>query len=136
MRIFMDGTLSEKQGCFLPCELWFATEDCEDNTIVSEDCLCLSGHECESSVDGTKFSCRWKGVSLIYVNDDGEEIDTEDFTYEEFINILKERNMTLQNMSANFDTDVDATITELMVCDADGDHDFDVSDAETIEFIA
>lgn len=39
MRAYLDGTLSKEQEIFLPQDLWFSTEECYDNTIVSEDCI-------------------------------------------------------------------------------------------------
>lgn len=94
MRAYLDGTLSKEQEIFLPQDLWFSTEECYDNTIVSEDCICVSGLTCESKTENKEFSCRWKGVVLTYINNDGKEIETEDFTVDKFLNayFASERN--------------------------------------------
>lgn len=135
MRAYLDGTLSTNQKIFIPEDLWFANEHCDDNTVVSEDCLSLSGLTCESSIKDKGFSCRWKGVLLTYLKD-GEEVETEDFTIKEFIQILKNRRMKLVNASAYFDTDVNMRITSLSFVDNEGEVNFDVDNVEEIEFIA
>lgn len=136
MRAYLNGTLSNKQETFIPQDLWFSTEDCDDNTIVSEDCICLSGLTCESKVEDKEFSCRWKGVLLTYADERGNEVETEDFAIKEFIQILQEKRMKLVNASAYFDTDVNMKITELILVDANSEIVFDVSEVEEIEFVA
>jgi hypothetical protein len=134
MRIYLDGKLSTKQETFIPATLWFATEDCDDNTIVSEECLCLDGLTCESSVDGDEFSCRWKGVEIRYI-ENGEEIETEDFSLDKFVSLITEKKMRLENMDAYYDSDVNVTITGLSIVEGDKEYEFDVSLADEIEFI-
>lgn len=135
MRAYIDGTLSTLQETFIPEDLWFATDDCDDNTIVSETCMCLSGLTCESSVEENDFACRWKGVVLTYINENGDEIETEDFTVKEFIQMIKDRNMKLVNASAYFDTNVNMKITELLLADNENKIELDVGEVEEIEFI-
>jgi uncharacterized protein YacL (UPF0231 family) len=134
MRVYLDGKLSTKQETFLPAGLWFATENCDDNTEVSEECLRLDGITCESSVDGNEFSCRWKGTEIHYVKN-GEEIETEDFTLEEFVSLITEKKMRLENMDAYYDDEVNVTITGLTIVEGDKEYEFDVSLADEIEFI-
>ena len=134
MRIYLDGKLSTKQETFLPATLWFATEDCDDDTYVSEECLCLDGLTCESCVNGNEFSCRWKGVEIRYI-ENGKEIETEGFTLDKFISLITEKKMRLSNMEAYYDSDVNVTITGLSIVDGDDRYDFDVSLADEIEFI-
>lgn len=134
MRIYLDGKLSTKQETFIPAGLWFATENCDDNTEVSEECLHLDGITCESFVDGNEFSCRWKGTEIHYV-ENGEEIETEDFSLEKFISLITEQKMRLENMDAYYDSDVNVTITGLSIVEGDKEYEFDVSLADEIEFI-
>lgn len=134
MRIYLDGKLSTKQETFLPEDLWFATEDCDDNTEVSEECLRLTGLCCESCVDGYEFSVRWKGTEVHYV-ENGEEIETEDCSLEKFVSLITEKKMRLENMSAYYDSDVNVTITGLTIVEGNKEYKFDVSLADEIEFI-
>jgi len=134
LRIYIDGTLSTKQETFIPATLWFATENCDDNTEVSEECLCLDSLLCESCVDDLTFSARWKGVTLCYIKD-GEEIDTEDFTLDFLVNIIKQKKMRLENMDAYYDDDVLVNITSLSIVDGDDEYRLDISLTDEIEFI-
>ena len=63
-------------------------------------------------VEGKAFSCVWRGSTFKYIDEDGEECEEEDFTAEEFISFIKERGMSLANMSAYTD-EVDATIEDV-----------------------
>ena len=95
MRAYLNGTLSVNQETFIPQDLWFSTEECNDNTVGSDNCICVSGLTCESKTEDKEFSCRWKGVLLTYVNAEGKEIETEDFTVDEFLKIIKDKKMRL-----------------------------------------
>ena len=64
MRIYIDGTITQKSERFIPIDLFFSTEENEDLYKVSENCICLSGYECLSSMEGENFSTRWKDVLL------------------------------------------------------------------------
>lgn len=64
MKIYIDGKLSSESGCFVPMDLYFSTEENEKLYKVSENCVCISGHECSSSLEGKNFSARWKDVFL------------------------------------------------------------------------
>lgn len=134
MRIYIDGKLSTKQETFIPATLWFATEDCDDNTEVSEECLCLDGLSCESCVEDNEFNCRWKGVEIRYY-ENGEEIETEDFSLEKFISLITEKKMRLENMDAYYDSSVNVTITGLSIVDGHQEYEFDINLADEIEFI-
>ena len=134
MRVYIDGTISTKQKTFLPATLWFSTEDCDDNTEISEDCICLEGIECESCVEGNKFTCRWKGAELGALDEDDDEAFTEDFTVKDFLEIIKTKKMRLTNMSAFYDEENVAKITNLTFVDADREHDFDLSLVDEIDF--
>lgn len=136
MRAYLDGTLSKEQEIFLPQDLWFSTEECNDNTIVSEDCICVSGLTCESKTENKEFSCRWKGVVLTYINNDGKEIETEDFTVDELLEMIKDKNMRLTNMSAFFDTDVDVMLTKLVFVEKDKETELDIKLVDEVEFIS
>ena len=115
MRVYLDGTLTAEQETFLPVSLWFATEDCEDNLTVSETCISLEGIESESFIEGNEFSCRWKGVKLSMLDDNGECITTSDFTLKQFADITK--NMRLVNMDVYFDKDTKCQITNFKLVD-------------------
>ena len=132
MRVYIDGTISTKQETFIPATLWFATDDCDENTVISEDCICLEGIECESFVEGNEFSCRWKGAELGMLDKDGNEIFTEDFTIKDLLNIIKK--MRLANMSAFYDEPNITNITSLTFADANERHDFDLSLVDEVDF--
>lgn len=136
MRAYLDGTLSKEQEIFLPQDLWFSTEECYDNTIVSEDCICVSGLTCESKTENKEFSCRWKGVVLTYINNDGKEIETEDFTVDELLKMIKDKNMRLTNMSAFFDTDVEVILTRLLFVEKDKEIELDIKLVDEVEFLS
>ena len=136
MRAYIDGALHPDQETFIIEDLWFATNDCDDNTIVSETCMCLSGLHCESNITNKYFYCRWKGVLLTYINDDGVEIETEDFTVKEFLKMLEDKDMKLVNANAYFDKDVNAKILKLLLVDNDYEESIDVSEVDEIEFIS
>lgn len=114
MRIYIEGTLSTPQECFLPEELFFANENVEENDIPAKDCIRLSGLEIESGVKGNTFSCRWKGVTM-----EDELNHEEDFSKQDFLDRVKEGGLTLVNMAAYFDTDVNVKVTSIMILDGD-----------------
>lgn len=116
MIAYIDGILSKKQDCFLPSSLWFATEDCDDNTDISDTCLRLDGLHTEGKVwDDEHFTCRWKGVELCYIDESGEYVETEEFTPEEFQKIINFKDMRLVNMDVHTDTDLTVTITNFVL---------------------
>ena len=135
MRAYICGKLSTNQNCFLPASLWFATPDCEYNIELSDKCIRIDGLEIESAVNECEFSCRWKGVELCYINCDGEYIESEDFTVEQFKNILEEKNMSLANMDAYFDSSVNVTVTQFTLVDPESSLKLEFDDIEEMEFI-
>lgn len=112
MRVYISGKLSKKLDGFHPEDIWFCNEDADENDELSEDCCCISGEYIDSMVEGKAFSCVWRGSTFKYIDEDGEECEEEDFTAEEFISFIKERGMSLANMSAYTD-EVDATIEDV-----------------------
>ena len=134
MRAYINGQLSNSQDTFLLASLWFASEDCEDNMEISDKCIRIDGLFVEGTSDTDEFSCRWKGVELCYVNSEGEYIETEDFTVEEFQNLIKEKNMRLVNGDAYFDSNVDVKITEFKLVE-EKEFELDVNLIDEIEFI-
>lgn len=136
MRAYLNGTLSVYQETFIPQDLWFSTEECNDNTVVSEDCICVSGLTCESKTEDKEFSCRWKGVILTYVNNEGKEVETEDFTADELLTIIKDKNMRLTNISAFFDTDVEVMLTKIIFVEMDKETELDIKLVDEVEFMA
>ena len=134
MRAYIYGNLSTKQECFLPSSLWFANNDCEDTFKISENCIRLDGLELEGAADENSFACRWKGVELCHINNNEYE-ETENFTVEQFSNIIKEKNMRLVNMDAYFDTSVNVTITSFELVDQTS-LEFDTNLIDKIEFVA
>ena len=136
MRAYLNGTLSVYQETFIPQDLWFSTEECNDNTVVSEDCICVSELTCESKTEDKEFSCRWKGVILTYVNYEGKEVETEDFTVDELLTIIKDKNMRLTNISAFFDTDVEVMLTKIIFVEKDKETELDIKLVDEVEFMA
>lgn len=128
MRAYLNGTLSVCQETFIPQDLWFSTEECNDNTVVSEDCICVSGLTCESKTEDKEFSCRWKGVILTYVNNEGKEIETEDFTVDELLKMIKDKNMRLTN--------VEVMLTKLLFVEKDKETELDIRLVDEVEFIS
>lgn len=137
MRAYIDGTLSTKQQSFLPEDLWFATNDCEDNMDISDTCIRLTGLEIESAVldEGSKFTCRWKGVELSHIDDQGECVETEEFSIEDFKEFVEGKNMRLVNMGTYLDQTVNVKITSLVLVDDDVEYEFDTSCIDEIEII-
>ena len=126
MKVYIEGKLSADMDTFIPEELWFSTEDCEDNTVVSESCFCLSGEYCESSVhDDITFSCRWKGAELSYIKD-GKRIDTEDFKIDDVFKMMEEKNMRITNISAYYDDTVYVQLTNISIEDGNISKEFDM----------
>lgn len=116
MIAYIDGILSKKLDSFLPSSLWFATEDCEDNREVSDTCIRLDGLHTEGNIwDDKHFTCRWKGVEVCYFDNNGEYVETEEFTPEEFMETIKDINMRLVNMEVHTDTDVTVKITNFVL---------------------
>lgn len=136
MRAYLNGTLSVYQETFIPQDLWFSTEECNDNTVVSEDCICVSGLTCESKTEDKEFSCRWKGVVLTHINNEGKEVETEDFTIDELLTIIKDKNMRLTNISAFFDTDVEVMLTKIIFVEKDKETELDIKLVDEVEFMA
>lgn len=137
MRAYINGKLSTPQECFLPAGLWLANTSDDYDLDISENVLRLDGIEIESSLDEdkTKFTCRWKGVSLVDVDENGNITDKEIYNIEDLLKIIKSKNMSLVNMDAFFDTKVKAAITSIELVDSVSDFSFDLSSVEPIEFI-
>lgn len=137
MRAYIDGKLSTRQSCFLPTNLWFANSEEDFDFEVTENCIRLDGVYTEGGVnEDDTFSCRWKGVELVCINDKGEYHITEDFTVDKFSKLIKEKNMRLVNMDAYFDTDVDVSTTKFKLVDHTGEFELDPSLIDEIGFIA
>lgn len=136
MRAYIDGTLSVTQNCFLPASIWFYNPDEGFNEEISYKCIRLDGLEVEGGVEGTEFGCRWKGVELCYTNEDGEYIETENFTFEDLTNLIETRKLSEINMDAYYDTNVKAKITKLKLVNGDKSFEFNSEDLNEIEFIA
>ena len=136
MRVYISGKLSKPyQQSFLPAGLWFATEDNED-LEVSETCIRLDGHLIECAMEGDEFSCRWKGVDLCFLDEDGTYIETESFTVKEFMDIIKDNNMRLINMDVYCNSDTDIEITNVKLIDMYSEFDLDEKLIDKIEFVA
>ena len=135
MRIYLHGNMSKKLETFLPDTLWLSNKDCDDDTEPGENCICLEGLECEcSSDDNLAWSCRWKGVTLT-----NEKECDEDFEKDFLINLIKERNLTVTNMSGYYSDTVEIEITSIMLLDGDWGTETYLDKelfSEKIEFIA
>ena len=117
MRAYINGRLSESQSCFLPDTLWFSSDDADDNTCVSFECCCLIGHTIEGAA-GASFSTRWKGVSFSHLTEEGDLIETEEFSISEFLSYINERKFRLTNMDAYLDKDTSVYVEELILVDS------------------
>jgi hypothetical protein len=87
-------------------------------------------------MEGNEFSCRWKGVELCHIDENGEHVETEEFSVKDFMGIIKEKNMRLVNMDAYCDEDTNVKITEFKLVDFDGEVDFDTNLIDDIEFVS
>ena len=134
MRLYIDGELSVKQETFIPAALWFASEKCRQNTVVSEECFCLEGTYCNSFLRGLKFYGRLKDVYLNCIKD-GKYVEIDDFSAEDVINLIKEKNMHLVNIDAHLDSSTYVTITKLSLEGEDVKLNFDTDIFDKIEFI-
>lgn len=118
MRIYLNGTLSNYQSTFLIEDIFLIPKDSDvdNDDIASYDCIKLSGLEIDSSINSetNEFSCRWKGVELSNEKEYGE-----DFTKEDLLNIIRERNLIVCKAAAYYDTDVNCKIDSFMVLDGD-----------------
>lgn len=118
MRIYLNGTLSNYQSTFLIEDIFLIPKDSDvdNDDIASYDCIKLSGLEIDSSINSetNEFSCRWKGVELSNEKEYGE-----DFTKEDLLNIIRERNLIVGKAAAYYDTDVNCKIDSFMVLDGD-----------------
>lgn len=119
MRIYINGTLSNEQETFLPADFFFSNENAEYTDIVSENCIEIYGMECESSVNDKSFSCRWKGVLLSSIDDNGDIIEKEIYSVDEVLDIIKAGNLKLNNIMAYFDSNVKVDITDVEIEDSE-----------------
>lgn len=143
MRVYLGGKLSKHQSCFLPDTLWFSRDEDYD-LEVSKNTIKLEGIECESSIydkeerESNKFSsftCRWKGATLSYINEEDKLEEQENFSIELFKNLIE--GMRLVNMEAFFDTNVNVQLTCLNLTNFhDIDFNFDDKLIDEIEMIA
>ena len=115
MRVYMSGKITSGEAAhLLPCDIFFSNEDCDDNTVASENCLMLSGIECECSTNGNEWSARWKGVCAEFEKDTGEDISVEWIQ-----NTIRKKNLKLSNMHAYADVPSIVTVEEFMILDGD-----------------
>ena len=136
MRAYINGELSTPQlDTFFLVSFWFANEECEDNTEVSENCIRLDGIWTEGSSENTEFSCKWKGVALCYLNEEGFYLEIENFTLDDFEKMIKEKNMKIVNADGYPSSTVNAKITEFKLVDGEKELVFDTDEIEEIEFI-
>ena len=134
MRLYINGKMSVEQECFHPSVLWFSTGEAEETDYVSKDCVCLEAYESESHIEGREFSCRWKGVDFRReVN--GEIIEVNPWSTEEFLAYITENKMRLRNVTACYDKPADITIWSVVITDGDKRYDLDPNLFDVIEFI-
>ena len=113
MRLYMNGTTSRvipKDDAFILSQLHFSNDNCDDDTIYSDDCMILEGLECETSHEGNEFSCRWKGITL-------QQDEEETLTVKDVIDTIVDKNMKVTNLSGYVDGDVDVVITDIVLVD-------------------
>lgn len=134
MRIYIEGTLSVAQETFLPDELWFSNDECEDNTLTSKNCVCLYGESVDSYVEGKTFTVRWKGVILEKM-DNGTIVEINNPAVNEVLAYLKANKMRLTNMTASYDTNVKVNITKFILEDYENRQIFDNEKIDEIEFV-
>jgi len=118
MRIYMSGTTDGEN--FIPTEIFLSNDNCDDDLSPSENCVMLSGLECECSQEGKKWSSRWKGVDLVHEADFGEE-----FSKEYLLSLIYNRNLRLGNMNAyiDFTDEASVTVNEIYIVDSNDDYD-------------
>lgn len=114
MRLYLSGKITSGEAShLLPIDIFFANSNCDDNTVASENCLMLSGIECECSTHGNEWSARWKEVRAEFEEDMDENIKSE-----WILNTIHENNLKLSNMNAYVDIDPSiVTVEEVMLLD-------------------
>lgn len=134
MRLYIDGTLSSPQNCFLPDTLWFSSDENFDFE-VNENTIRLDAINGESSIinEGNEFTCRWKGIDVCYIKD-GEYTETEDITVKDLTDMINQKNMILINMESYYDTPVTVNITDLKLVRGEEQYVFDSDSIDKIEF--
>lgn len=135
MKILIYGKLSTKQTSFAPFAMWFASEDCTDYTKVSENCICLSAIDGETKVTESGFFCKWTGVDLEYGYKSGSSDRIRNPSVKCVKDLIKSRNMRLVRIEANFDSDVDVTITNLEMYHCDEGSLIDTNIINTIRLV-
>ncbi len=119
MRIYMSGITDIVNTNILPSDIFFATEDCDDTSVPSENCLMLSGIDVDCCHDGKRWDCRWKGVDAEYNDSDyGENI-----TKDQILSIIKDKKMFLRNMSGYLDflDEVNVKVNYIKIVDSTGE---------------
>lgn len=99
MKIYLSGKITSGNAShLLPADIFFANENCDDDTVASVNCLMLSGIECECSIQEYEWSARWKGVRAEFEEEMGEDISVE-----WILNTIHKNNLNISNMNAYVD---------------------------------
>lgn len=130
MKVYISGTFDTPVKTFIPTELYFSTEDCEDNSSINEKCFELSGQNCEAICEGLEFIARWKEANLSTPDVVYENVDVE--------TVMKNiAGKMINNINAIGDIGfLKVKLTEVKIVDNDYETSVDISDyvGEPIEF--
>lgn len=114
MRIYINGELDnniKKDDVFLLSSIHLSNDKCDDNTILSENCMILDGIECECSHENNTFSCRWKGVDYYEHNNE------QKVTVKDVIDRIVNDDLKVTNLSGYVDGNVTVSIKSIIIED-------------------
>ncbi|MCQ2208192.1 MAG: hypothetical protein MJZ02_08250 [Paludibacteraceae bacterium] len=141
MWAYITGKISVAQD-FVLQNVWFANDDADSTDSPCENCIGLEttgfyDYEFDEN-DPTLFSIRWKGVNLITADEDGEEQYSGDWKAEDLVAMIKEKGLSIKNLSAFFDEDTEVVITSITLKDDDSEFEFtqEMLEMEPVEFFA
>lgn len=142
MRAYINGKLTKPNResfpddfVFLPSGLWFANSEEDFDFEITDNCMRLDGLYTESSVKNNEFYCKWKGLELNYIDDVDGYTESQDFTIEDFANLVISKSMRLVNMDAYCDGNINVEITNFELVDSGDSFEFDTDLIDEIEFI-
>lgn len=122
MRLYYDGKLSnKKQRVFTITRFYFANPNEEYETDTLTNCIALEGHSCESSVKKDIFFGRWKGVDLVYYDENGQWIEKDEFTIEELEKMIGVNGYKLVDIEAVCNSSMNVEIDWIEIEDNTGE---------------
>lgn len=139
MRLYIEADLSTDKADLWLDTLYFSNKNCEEDNEVSENCIRLDTHVCECKTEGNRFSAKWYGVYVGYIDKDTSGTtytETRDFTLNWLAEMIRSKGLKLANAEGCYDKNVTVKVTELVLANGDERYVFDERDiSNEIEFI-